>query len=131
MSGSYRDLLAWQKGMELVEEIYLCSRVFPREERFGLTDQLRRAAVSVPSNIAEGKGRLTDRDFSLFLHHARGPLFEIETQVTIAARLGYLSDSAAQALAGKAGELARILNGLIRSIQPEATTKSRRVVAED
>jgi four helix bundle protein len=118
MSGSYRDLLAWQKAIDLVEEIYSCTRTFPKEEHFGLTNQLRRAAVSVPSNIAEGKGRFTDKDFNLFLHHARGSLFEIETQLTIAKRLGYLSETAAKKIMDQAGELARILNGLIRSIDP-------------
>ena len=119
MSGSYRDLLVWQKAIELVADIYSCTRTFPKEEQFGLTSQLRRAAVSVPSNIAGGKGRFTDRDFSLFLHPARGSLFEIETQLIIAQRLGYLSEREAGELTGRAGELARILNGLIRSIKPE------------
>jgi four helix bundle protein len=119
MSGSFRDLLAWQKAIELVSEIYSCTRGFPREEQFGLTNQLRRAAVSVPSNIAEGKGRSTDKDFSLFLHHARGSLREIETQLIIAHRLAYLSEETSGKLIAQAGEPARILNGLIRSIRPE------------
>jgi len=119
MSGSYRDLMAWQKAIELVAEIYSCTRTFPREEQFGLTNQLRRAAVSIPSNIAEGKGRSTDKDFSLFLHHARGSLCEIETQLTIAERLGYLPANTAGKLMEQASEVAKILNGLIRSLRPE------------
>jgi four helix bundle protein len=88
MSGSYRDIKAWQKAIELVVEIYSCTRNFPREEIYGLANQLRRAAVSVASNIAEGKGRRTDKEFLLFLPHARGSVFELETQLTIAGRLG-------------------------------------------
>jgi four helix bundle protein len=88
MSGSYRDIKAWQKAIELVVEIYSCTRNFPREKIYGLANQLRRAAVSVASNIAEGKGRRTDKEFLLFLHHARGSVFEVETQLTIAGRLG-------------------------------------------
>ena len=119
MSGSYRDLLAWQKAIELVAEIYSFTKTFPREEQFGLTIQLRRAAVSVASNIAEGKGLSTDRDFSLFLHHARGSLGEIETQLTIAERLGYLPASVSAKLMDQTSEVAKILNGLIRSMRPE------------
>jgi four helix bundle protein len=79
MSGSYRDIKAWQKAIELVVEICSCTRNFPREEIYGLANQLRRAAVSVASNIAEGKGRRTDKEFLLFLHHSRGSVFEVET----------------------------------------------------
>lgn len=125
MSGSYRDLLAWQKALELVEQIYSCTRTFPHEEQFGLVSQLRRAAVSVPSNIAEGKGRSTDRDFRLFLHHARGSLCEIETQLTIAEHLGYLSEATAKELIDRAGEVARIVNGLIRTINPGPDSVAR------
>ena len=117
MSGSYRDIKAWQKAIELVVEIYSCTRSFPREEVYGLANQLRRAAVSVASNIAEGKGRCTDKEFLLFLHHARGSVFEVETQLTIAGRLGYVSESEARRLEGSAGEVARMLNGLIKAIK--------------
>ena len=91
MSGSYRDIKAWQKAIEMVVEVYSSTRSFPKEEVYGLSNQLRRAAVSVASNIAEGKGRCTDREFLLFLHHARGSVFEVETQLAIAGRLGYLA----------------------------------------
>jgi four helix bundle protein len=117
MSGSYRDLKAWQKSMELVAEIYLHTRKFPKDEQFGLAMQLRRAAVSVPSNIAEGKGRSSDKEFNLFLHHARGSLFEVETQLAIAHRLGHLGEPDASQLMRQAGELARMLNGLIHSLK--------------
>jgi len=123
MSGSFRDLKAWQRAIELVADIYTHTRAFPSDERYGLTSQLRRAAVSVPSNIAEGKGRSTDRDFCVFLHHARGSLCEVETQLTIAQGLGYLSESNAAKLIEDAGEIARILNGLIKAINGSAYNK--------
>ena len=88
---------------------------FPREEIYGLANQLRRAAVSVASNIAEGKGRRTDKEFLLFLHHARGSVFEVETQLTIAGRLGYVTQL--ERTGNSAGEIARMLNGLIKSIR--------------
>jgi four helix bundle protein len=91
MSGNYEDLLAWQKGMDLVLEIYTATRQFPREETYGLSSQMRRAAVSVPSNIAEGKGRVSDKELLVFLSHARGSLCELETQTFLAEKLHYLS----------------------------------------
>ncbi len=88
---SYKELLVWQQAMELVSAIYRATKMFPREELYGLTSQLRRSAVSVPSNIAEGQGRATRGEFIQFLGHARGSLFEVETQLLIAGHLGYLS----------------------------------------
>jgi four helix bundle protein len=85
---SYRDRFAWQKAMCLVQDTYEHTRTFPKEEVFGLTSQLRRAAVSVPSNIAEGQGRLSTGEFRHFLGNARGSLFEYETQVLIAKGTG-------------------------------------------
>ena len=117
MSGSYRDIKAWQKAIELVVEIYFFTRGFPREEVYGLANQLRRAAVSVASNIAEGKGRCTHKEFLLFLHHARGSVFEVETQLTIAGRLGYITQAEVQRIGTLAGEIARMLNGLIKAIK--------------
>ena len=87
---SFHDLVAWQKAMELVTEIYKSSQKFPKEEIFGLTSQIRRAAVSIPSNIAEGRGKSSTGEFQQFLYHARGSLAEVETQVFIAINLGYL-----------------------------------------
>jgi four helix bundle protein len=81
---NYRDLVAWQRAMEFVEAVYELSRQFPSDERFALTNQLRRAAVSVPSNIAEGEGRFSKADFNRFLSMALGSLREAETQVEIA-----------------------------------------------
>jgi four helix bundle protein len=84
MVGSYKDLRAWKLSMEMAIEIYRQTESFPREERYGLTSPLRRAAVSVSSNIAEGKGRSSDKELVLFLHHARGSFLEVETQLLIA-----------------------------------------------
>jgi four helix bundle protein len=116
MSGSYREIKLWQKAIELVVDIYSCTRSFPREELYGLAGQLRRAAVSIASNIAEGKGRRTDREFLQFLHHARGSVFEVETQLTIASRLGYMPEAEVLRLGHSASEIARMLNGLIKAI---------------
>jgi four helix bundle protein len=87
---SYKDLVAWQRAMELVTATYKSTAGFPKEEQFGLTSQLRRAAVSIPSNIAEGQGRLSEKEFRYFLGQARGSLMEVETQFQIAQNLGYL-----------------------------------------
>jgi len=117
MGQSYQDLIAWRKAMELVTEIYRATKGFPRDELYGLTNQLRRAAVSVPSNIAEGQAHFSQKEFRHFLSHARGSLVEIETQVIIAQNLGYLHENDSRVLLTRAGELGRILNGLIASIK--------------
>jgi four helix bundle protein len=101
MGESYRDLIAWRKAMELVTEVYRVTRAFPREELYGLTNQLRRAAVSVPSNIAEGQARFSRKEFHHFLSHARGSLVEIETQLAIAQNLSYLNPQQTQPLLDK------------------------------
>jgi four helix bundle protein len=117
MPESYKDLIAWQKAMTLVREVYRATANFPREEIFGLTSQLRRAAVSIPSNIAEGKGRYSPRDFQHFLKQARGSVHEVETQIVIAQDLGYLQKNQATILLSQCEELGRILNGLISSLR--------------
>src|SRR5216684_7843412 len=113
MSASYRDLRVWQQAMELVVSVYADTRGFPNDELYGLTSQMRRAAVSIPSNIAEGKGRSTDRDRALFFCHARGSLLELETQIQIAQRLQYLTPPRADNLIRASNELGRMLNSLI------------------
>ena len=118
----YQDLIAWQKAIALVTEIYKASSSFPRDEIYGLTSQLRRAAVSVPSNVAEGQGRATSGEFIQFLCHARGSLFELETQVIVAHNLNYLSDAQREELITRISELGRILNGLITSVQRRKET---------
>lgn len=117
MAASYRDLRVWQSGMELVVAVYHQTRLFPNEEMYGLTSQMRRSAVSVPSNIAEGKGRCTDRDRALFFCHARGSLLELETQILIAQHLKYVVPSEAEKLLEKSTQLGRMLNALIQSLR--------------
>ena len=118
---SYRQLIVWQKALDFVAEIYRVTRTFPKEETYGMTSQLRRAAVSIPSNIAEGQGRQTTGEFRQFLGHARGSLLETETQILLSERLEYLDHKTAEMLLGQAAEVGRILNGLMNSLE-----KSRR-----
>jgi four helix bundle protein len=118
VSGTYRDLRVWQCAMKLVIRVYAETRSFPKDELYGLVSQMRRASVSVPSNIAEGKGRLTDRDRAHFFSQARGSLLELETQVLIARELRYLSEPAADSLIEASAETGRMLNLLIQSIRP-------------
>jgi len=113
---NYKDLIVWQKAMDLVFDVYRVTAAFPREEVYGLTNQLRRSAVSVPSNIAEGHGRATKGEFIQFLCHSRGSLLELETQVLIASSLGYLDNSQQELLQTNIAEIARILNGLLSSL---------------
>lgn len=115
MSTTFRDLIAWQKAKVLALHVYHETSGFPRQELFGLTSQLRRAAASVVSNIAEGKGRGTKRDFCHFLLQARGSLYEVETHTELARDLGYLVDPRAATLLAECDEVGRILNGLINS----------------
>ncbi|MEO0476603.1 MAG: four helix bundle protein [Planctomycetota bacterium] len=116
---SYRDLNVWQRSVELVEEIYRVSASFPDDERFGLTSQIRRAAVSVPSNIAEGYGR---RRTGHYIHHlaiANGSLKEVETQLIIAGRLNFVDKSQAQAAWSLLQETGKMLTVLTRSLSRE------------
>src|ERR1700732_203858 len=112
MGGTYSDLQVWQAAMDLAEDIYRIAKTFPKEETYGLTVQLRRAAVSVPSNIAEGKGRSTQKELAQFLCHSRGSLFEIETQITLARRLGYIDVAQMDAIRQKTVRVGELLNGL-------------------
>lgn len=113
----YRDLLVWQKAMDLVEVVYRFTRQFPREEVYGLTSQSRRAAVSVCSNIAEGQGRQTTGDFLHFLAMSRGSLKELETQMLIAERLGYLDNKTTSAILQLTTEVGRLSAGLMASLK--------------
>lgn len=117
MSGTYEDLKAWQVAMELVLDIYRASRSFPDDEKYGLTSQIGRAAVSVASNIAEGKGRESDKELLRFLSVARGSLYEVQTQLVIVERVGYLSRKEVEALTSRVNEAGRLLSGLIRSFR--------------
>jgi four helix bundle protein len=117
MSGTYEDLEVWRQAMDLVESVYMHTRDFPKQGQYSLTNQLRRAAVSVPSNIAEGKGRSSDRELIQFLNHARGSLYEVQTQIKIATRLHYLNADISQILDTQAAKVGRLLDGLIRRFQ--------------
>ncbi len=118
MGYSYRELVVWQKAISTVTQIYKVTQCFPREETYGLTCQMRRAAVSVASNIAEGQGRITKGEFRQFLGQARGSLLELETQLVVAGNLGYLSEQAVRSLIDRTGEISRLLHRLIQSLQP-------------
>jgi four helix bundle protein len=110
----------------MVTEVYRATQAFPRAEMFGLTSQLRRSAVSVASNIAEGQGRLSKGEFRQFLGQARGSLIEMETQLVISGNLGFLNSEAVAELMERSGEVSRLLHGLIRSLQPaEPQAQSR------
>jgi four helix bundle protein len=113
---NFRELFAWQKAMDLVVLIYKVTRPFPREEAYGLTSQLRRASVSVPSNIAEGQGRQTTKEFLRFLGYAYASLQEVETQVMIARRIGYLKEAQEAQLLTYCTEVAKLINGLKGSL---------------
>jgi len=114
----YKDLIAWQKAMDLVEQIYKITRNFPKEELYGLTSQVRRAVISIPSNIAEGHCRNGRREFIHHISIALGSLGEVETQVILAQRLGYIADSAS--MLEMASEVGRLLVGLMHSLERHA-----------
>ena len=113
MGGTYHDLKVWQGAMELTTKIYRITRKFPAEEMYGLSTQLRRAAISVPSNIAEGKGRSSDKELLQFLSHARGSMYEVQTQLEIAELLSFLTKTDYEEVRQQADAVGRILNGMI------------------
>jgi four helix bundle protein len=117
MGRSYRELLVWQKAKTLAVAIYRETEGFPRSEIYGLTSQLRRAGVSIASNIAEGQGRLTPGEFSQFLGHARGSLLELDTQIAIALDLGYLSKADHEKLEYEAYQVLGLINRLLDSLR--------------
>jgi four helix bundle protein len=116
-AGSYRELIVWQKAMTLAKLIYALTQPLPHEEKFGLTSQMRRAAVSIPSNIAEGQARRGTREFIQFIAQAEGSLAELDTQLTLAIDLGYVDPSQAKAAAALIEELRRMLNALRRKLE--------------
>jgi len=120
MPSSFKDLRVWQEAMKLTTEMYKATVGFPKHELYGLSQQIRRAAVSVPSNIAEGKGHYSDKEFAHFLFHARGSLLELQTQLLIAEELQYLSKEETQRLAAMAERTGRALSGLINSLRDAA-----------
>lgn len=129
--GGYKDLIAWKKGMELVAAIYDATDGFPSHEMYGLVSQLRRAAVSVPSNVAEGKAHYSNRDFVRFLRHARGSLAEIETQILIAGQRKYLAAERTSQICQQLDELGRILSGLIHSLQEHESARDSGLGTQD
>lgn len=113
----YKDLIVWQKAMRPVKEVYLLTRSFPSDERFGLVSQMRRAAVSIPSNIAEGQARHTTGEFIQFVSHAEGSVAEVETQLLIAVDLGYCVEATSKSSFDLLLEVRKMLNGLRRKLQ--------------
>jgi four helix bundle protein len=116
MAKSFRELLVWQKGVQLSVLIYRLSKQFPREETYGLSNQMRRAAVSIPSNIAEGAGRLNTREYKQYLGVARGSSFELQTQLTIARELGFGDIEQLREAESICDEIGRMLFGVIQAI---------------
>ena len=114
---SYRDLKVWQRSMKLVEQVYTLTEPFPASEKYGLTSQLRRAAVSIPSNIAEGWGHSSQKQYIHFLELARSSLFEIETQIRIANRLGYVNADERDQLLSETDAQSKMLLSLMRSLR--------------
>jgi four helix bundle protein len=118
---SYRDLIVWQKAMGMARSTYQVSRDLPKTEAYGLVSQMRRAAISIPSNIAEGHGRLSDLQMRHFLGNARGSLYELQTQLELAGDLGLVEEIKVRDLMGQGAEVARLINGLIASIAERKT----------
>ena len=115
-SSEVRDLIVWQRAMDLAEEVYSIVKFLPREETFSLSDQIRRAAVSIPSNIAEGQGRMTAKEFIRFLSMARGSLWELSTQIELCERLCYVDKIQTQNVNKLILEVAKMLNALSNAI---------------
>src|SRR5690348_6096597 len=124
MAYSYRQLIAWQKAKALAVQIYSLSEKFPSSEQYGLTNQVRRAAVSVASNIAEGQGRLTSGEFRQFLGHARGSVLELQTQLAIALDLHYLTPESFREAERHSEEVLRLVNGLLSALRVNAAAMS-------
>jgi len=123
MAQNYRDLIVWQKAMSLAKQIYALCGTLPPHQRFGLTQQLQRAAVSVPSNIAEGHARHSSKDFMRFLSMARGSLAEAQTQLLLAHELGFVSKQALEPIMEDSTEVYKLVNGLYAAIAKRANTE--------
>ena len=122
MARSYRDLLVWQKAKDLARDVYRATEGFPRNETYGLTSQIRRASISVASNIAEGQGRLTPGEFLHFLGQARGSLLELDTQLSIALDLAYLPPDLYESIQQETYQVLGLLNRLIDSLRTRKST---------
>ena len=117
MVRSYSDLIVWQKSMDLVKQVYNLTKQFPKDELYGLTNQIRRAVVSVPSNIAEGFGRSGDKSFAQFLNISLGSLYEVQTQLLISKDLNYIDQSDVEPLMTLTDEIGKMLNTLIKKLR--------------
>ena len=120
MGSNYQDLRVWQQAMALAAHVYRTTEKFPKSEMYGLVSQIRRAAVSVASNIAEGKGHRSDKEFLHFLYYARGSLFEVETQILLSHQLQYISEAETADAQQLITPVARSLAGLINSLDHQA-----------
>ncbi len=120
MAKSFRELLVWQKGIQLSILIYRLTKEFPREETYGLMSQMRRAAISIPSNIAEGAGRLNSREYKQYLGIARGSSFELQTQLTLAGELGFGKIELLREAETACDEIGRMLFGVIQAVSSKA-----------
>ena len=118
----YKDLLVWQKGMSLAKGVYELTARFPADERFGLVSQMRRASISVPSNIAEGQARQGTREFLQFLSHASGSLAELETQVLLSGEMKYCAQKDVEAITALVSELQKMISALRRSLEGSLAT---------
>jgi four helix bundle protein len=128
----YQDLVAWQKAIEFVQRMYEITSRFPQEEMFGLKNRMRRSALSVPSNIAEGQGRASRGEFLQLLGHARGSLSDVETQLVSASMLEYIPAAERKTLLMEVQQLGRILNGLISSLKSgTGASASRRLTIDN
>jgi len=114
MSSSYKELVVWQKAIQLVTMIYALFDSMPHSEKYALIDQMRRSAISIPSNIAEGQGRGSNKDFTKFLFIARGSLYELETQIEICIRLKYFDSTELIEITTACAEISKMLNAMIR-----------------
>ncbi len=127
---SYKDLIVWQRAVELVIEVYRVSDTFPRREMYSLTDQIRRAASAIPANIAEGRARGTRRDFARFVSMARGSLAELETHLIVAERLGYSPSSTLATTHGYCSEVGRMLNAMWHKLVATDKGESQKLKAK-
>jgi four helix bundle protein len=121
----FTELLVWQRSMGLARSVYGITEHFPKQEMFGLCSQLRRAAVSVPSNIAEGHGRLSDQLFRTFLAQARGSLFEVQTQLMLSADLGFIGRDRSDVLVDECAQITMMLNGLLKTLERKPVSAKR------
>ena len=120
----YREMIVWQKAMDLVKEIYLLAKMLPKEETYALSDQMRRAAISIPSNIAEGNGGKSLTDYARFLDIARGSEYELETQFEICIMLGYLTETDCKKVFELINEIGRMLHTLITKLKTQSKTSN-------